>query len=117
MPRWVVGMRSAMLITAPRARDAGQGGVQTVQCVCCEGVIDPPAASARGDQAGLAQHLEVVAEQISGDRHLLLQVAHTGFAAGQVLQQSPPNRIRHDREQLRALQLGCHLSRDCTSHT
>ena len=36
-----------------------------------------PAAPARGDQARLAEHLQVVAQQVPRDRNLLLELAHT----------------------------------------
>ena len=49
-----------------------------------QGVVDPPAAAAGGDQAGLAQHLQVVTEQVRGDRNVFLQVAHTRPAGGQL---------------------------------
>ncbi len=79
---------------------SGQGGVQSVQRVRGQGVVDPPAAAAGGDQAGLAQHLQVVAEQVRGDRNVLLQVAHTRPAACQLAQQRPPDRVRSGVEQL-----------------
>ena len=58
----------------------GQRGVQPVERVGGQRVVDPPATAAGGDQAGFAQHLQVVAEQVRGDRDVLLQVAHTRAA-------------------------------------
>ncbi|WP_010360015.1 hypothetical protein [Streptomyces acidiscabies] len=58
-----------------------------------EGAVDPAAAAAGGDRPGIAQHFEVVAEQIRRYRHMLLRVAHARQGVGELLQYRPAHRV------------------------
>ena len=67
------------VMSAPTRRDAAGVRLGAVECVAGERVVDPPAAAAGGHQSRVAQHLEVVAEQVRGDRNVLLQLADAGL--------------------------------------
>ena len=66
---------------------------QSSEPVTVEAVVDPAAPAGRGHQARVAQHAQVVGQQVRRHRHLLLQVAHAPAAPGQHPDDAQPHRV------------------------
>lgn len=76
--------------------------MQPVKGVGGDRVVHPPAASLGGDQPGLAEHLEMVGQQIALDGGDRLEFADAGGgSAGEVGQQPPPDWIGDGGQQPR----------------
>ncbi len=69
-------------------------------------VVHPAAPPGRGHQARLAQHPQVVGQQVRRHRHLLLQVTHAPATAGQHTDQAKPNRVSQRRKACRQFNRG-----------
>lgn len=55
--------------------------MQRLERVRHQAVVDPPPPPAGGDEAGPAEHAQVVGEQVGGDLHLAQQLADAVLAA------------------------------------
>ena len=77
----------------------GQRCLESFQGAGGERVVDPSAATSTLDQPGFAQNLQVVAEQVSGDRRFGLEVADATRAPHQKMEQLKSDRISNSREE------------------
>ena len=66
--------------------------------VAVKAVVNPAAAARRGHQPGLAQHPQMIGEQVRRDRHLFVQVAHAALTLGQDAHDAQAHRISQRRE-------------------
>lgn len=63
-------------------------------------------ATGRAHEARLAEDAQVVGEQVAGDRHLLVDVAHAALALGENPHDRQPGRIGEGSEPIGRLNAG-----------
>jgi len=74
--------------------------VESLQRIGGERVVDPAPATGRDDKSGLAEHLEVVAEEVGGERRGGIEFADASFALVRELpKDAEPRRVRDSGEE------------------
>ena len=93
---------------APTAVDVGAGdrGVEPPERVGGEGVVDPAPAALGGHESGVAEDLEVVAQQVGGEVLAGVDVAHARRAGERELPKDPEAGAVRNRAEERGVGLG-----------